>query len=222
MLVALALLGIGTFADAGYRARRFRTYEFTAQSATCNANCANCPNGVCTPGANCGLQQCAPGQQCRNGKCVAPQTPANGVKSEADKLAETLMAGLKPKREPQPIQLASTEAVPQAVWNALESRAVQNSAPVRAWNAMQPTQSLRTYQDCFKSEREFVLVVGSRDTAERLLLTSKVPVAFEPVLRGLKSGEYRIFEVSGLGLRIEALNSIASSAVKSKGLTKVR
>jgi hypothetical protein len=180
LLLAASLLTIGASADAGYRARRQR---FTEPSC---ANCSNCSNGICTSGNSCASGTCKLGQICVNGVCRPASAPATS---------------------PLKIELASNEKeIPLAVWNAFAARAATQSEPVQSWNAMEPThQVLRTYKDCYESEADFVLVIGSRGLAEKHLTRSERPVAYEASLKGIEPGEYRIFNVPGLGLRISPL-----------------
>ncbi|MDB5390864.1 MAG: hypothetical protein JWM11_6510 [Planctomycetaceae bacterium] len=217
LLLACSLLGLGTSADAGPRARRYRFQEPVN----------NCPNGICTPGNVCPAGTCRPGMTCANGVCRPTDPASGGCQPTGSAAASTslnldrLTNGLRPAAHDSQIQLASTEEVPVAVWNAFAARAVVQDTPVQAWNAMDPVhRKLRTYKDCFDSEKDFLLIIGSHTAAEKQLIVSRKPVAFESSLKGLDSGEYRVFEMPGLRLRIERLypqRHLANTVTKPRG-----
>jgi hypothetical protein len=235
LLLACTLLGLGASADAGHRGRGRRFQDFSVSATMCS-NCANCPNGVCSAGNSCGNGNCDASEKmvCKNGFCstgykkpaLAASGKARDTSAEISDAAQTdrnrlLTSGLTPTALPDAIELVSNEEVPLAVWNAFSVRAAAQSTPVQAWNALEPGHNvLRSYQDCYVSEKDFVLVVGSQAAAEKQLILARKPVAFEAAIKGLDAGEYRVFELPGLGLRIERLpvaRYLANTAKKPRG-----
>jgi hypothetical protein len=192
LMLACSLIGMGTSAEAEARGRSRRFAEFMPTQSAC-VGCASCPNGSCANGLQCANGSCSTGV-----KLKKPADPNAGLPPEMRMSSEAK------------IELASTGDVPVEVWNAFQARAQKPA--VQVWNALEPSKkALRSYRDCHDTEKDFVLVVGSKDKAEMQLLRSTRPIAFEESIPGLDAGEYRVFEVLGLGLRIERLNAAVGS-----------
>lgn len=214
LLLACSLIGLGSSADAGPRMRRYRFQE----------SFNTCPNGICTAEKQCGSGICTPGTTCAKGLCTplnggGPFSAPSAVKNENDR--DAMSFANQPTTRPSVIKVALTDEVPVAFWNAFDSRAVQQSGAIQAWNAMEPAHPvLRSYKDCYETEQDFVLVVGSQETAEKQLILTKTPVAYEAAISGLKPGTYHVFELPGLGLRIEPLHParyLANRGLKPRG-----
>ncbi len=192
--LVIAIIGMSASADAGWR--RDQRLGFVSSGG--------CANGQCTPSSICVGGNCtAPGANCVNGVCRPPAVaPAKKVETFDFQ-----------------VQLASNEAPVKAVWNAFESRAAVQSKPPQAWNAMAPSHAhLRSYRECYDTEKDFILVVGLKEAAERQLIIAKKPVAFELSLKGVDAGQYHVYDKNGLKIESLSLGRLVShSKIKHLG-----
>lgn len=202
ILIGACLIGVADRAQAGHR-RRLQMRQTYAASA------CNCPTGVCALG-QCAANGCANGQcataNCANGKCSTGYVRPAGKPRNPN-------AGLSP--ELQGTEVAA-EKLPADIFNAFE----QPDIGLQAWTSFAPAdRSLRTYEDCYEHEKDFVLVVGSESDALMELEASSKPVAWEASHKQIAAGKYRVFDAGGL--KIEPLakpdaNLVSKIAVRKQ------
>jgi hypothetical protein len=203
LLLMAGLISVGVTADAAHRRqkthhRQRQTTTQTMAQTPCACSPEQCAAGNCPPGC-----VCPDNANCASGSCRT----SYGKKLDA----ERAKAAENQAVIPQPVSPAVEGD--QKTWNAFAVRSQKQPVPV-SWNAMAPKHELRTYRDCHDSEKDFILVVGSRETAERKLVTSDKPVAFEAQMPAVEPGSYRVFDMPGMGLRITRIDSQRTVAAR--------
>ena len=137
------------------------------QQAYQASSACSCPPGVCATG------QCV---NCPSGQC-----------GQSDMICGP--NGCTPRK------LVEKRAAAKA---AADIAAQANPMDPKAWTVMpHAAHVLRTYRDCFTTERDFVLVIGSDAAAKAMLAKTAKPVAHELSHREISPGVYRIFLDAG-------------------------
>lgn len=126
------------------------------------------------------------------------------------------LAAKEPKSDPAPHrpQVAELEA-----FNAFGPLPIE-SKPEQAWTAF-PARYLRSYADCFETESDFVLVIGSETEALMTLETTDKPVAHEVSHPQIDPGTYHIVKRDGRLVK-EPIRKQAALHVSSVRVQKPR
>ena len=178
LLIAACFIGIADRAEAGHRRRLQMRQQYAAAVPRCS-----CPAGVCAAG-QCAANGCVSGQ-CATAKCVNGSCSTGHVRPASK--PRNPNAGLLP--ELQGTEVAA-EKLPDDIFQAFGA----DEKPLEAWTSFPPpAKALRTYADCFATEKDFVLVIGTEQQAQMELETSNKPVAHELRHPLIAPGTYRIF-----------------------------
>lgn len=168
LLLAACLLYGSATSEAGPRRRAARQWT---QQSTQTATACNCLPGVCATGqcVNCPSGQCQSEMVCGPNGC----TPRKLIEKQAAAAVFNAFSATVTVKE----RTKARSPMDPQVWTAL---------PIRP-------HVLRTYADCYATEKDFVLVIGTEHQAQIELETSNKPVAHEAKHPLIAPGSYRIF-----------------------------